>query len=96
VVDQLDQADTLLFGRLTYQMMAGYWPTPAAHKDHPRVTARMNSTSKIVVSRTLDKYRVGQPLIEGDAAEDLATRLKLLTTRAFSSGNVLLTYQPRP
>lgn len=26
-VQQLDEADTLLFGRVTYQLMAGYWPT---------------------------------------------------------------------
>jgi dihydrofolate reductase len=37
---QLEEADTLLFGRATYQMMAGYWPTPAASQDDPAVTTR--------------------------------------------------------
>jgi dihydrofolate reductase len=54
-IEQLDEVDTLLFGRVTYAMMAAYWPTPAASDDDPRVAATMNSISKIVVSRTLDK-----------------------------------------
>jgi dihydrofolate reductase len=27
VIEQLDETDVLLFGRVTYRMMAGYWPT---------------------------------------------------------------------
>jgi dihydrofolate reductase len=45
----------LLFGRITYELMAGYWPTPQAIKNNPDVAAGMNSLSKIVFSRTLDK-----------------------------------------
>ncbi|WP_158566763.1 dihydrofolate reductase family protein [Actinomadura craniellae] len=51
--EQLDEADTLLFGRVTYEMMAAYWPTPEATERDPEVAGRMNSTPKIVVSRTL-------------------------------------------
>jgi dihydrofolate reductase len=54
-VEQLDEVDVLVFGRVTYEGMAAYWPTPAAKEDDPRVAARMNSLPKIVVSRTLDK-----------------------------------------
>jgi dihydrofolate reductase len=50
---QLDEVDTLAFGRVTYEGMAAYWPTPAAQEDDPRVTARMNEIDKVVVSRTL-------------------------------------------
>ena len=53
-VDQLEEVDTLVFGRVTYEGMAAYWPTDAARGDDPRVAAVMNSISKIVVSRTLD------------------------------------------
>ncbi len=28
-VDQLDSVDVLLFGRVTYELMASYWPTPS-------------------------------------------------------------------
>ena len=44
---------TLIFGRTTYEMMAGYWTTPEAAKDNPDVAEAMNSTPKIVFSRTL-------------------------------------------
>jgi dihydrofolate reductase len=43
----------LLFGRITYEMMAGYWPTPQAAKNSPIVAERMNSLPKVVFSRTL-------------------------------------------
>src|SRR5262249_16795925 len=42
-ISQLDDIDTLLFGRATYDGMASYWPTPAAIEDSPDVAGRMNS-----------------------------------------------------
>jgi len=54
-IDQLNETGTLLFGRITYQGMASYWPTDAAIHDDPEVAGLMNSLSKIVFSRTLDK-----------------------------------------
>jgi dihydrofolate reductase len=50
-----NSGNTLLFGRVTYELMAGYWPTPEAIKNDPIVARGMNSASKIVFSRTLDK-----------------------------------------
>jgi dihydrofolate reductase len=29
--------DTILFGRVTYQLMAGYWPKASASEDDPRI-----------------------------------------------------------
>ena len=51
---QLDEFDTLVFGRATYEGMAQYWPTEQAVNDDPDVASRMNGARKIVVSRTLD------------------------------------------
>ena len=45
----------LVFGRKTYEMMAGYWPTPMAAQNSPVVAKRMNELQKIVFSRSLDK-----------------------------------------
>lgn len=45
----------VLFGRVTYEMMASYWPTPEAIKDNPTVANGMNKADKIVFSRTLKK-----------------------------------------
>lgn len=53
--DQLDTVGVLLFGRVTYELMASYWPTPAALSDDPVIAAKMNSLPKIVFSRTLDR-----------------------------------------
>lgn len=45
----------LLFGRVTYEMMASFWPTPAAEAAMPEVAAGMNRSRKIVFSRRLAK-----------------------------------------
>jgi len=43
----------LMFGRTTYDLMASWWPTPAAAKAMPDVARQMNALPKVVVSRTL-------------------------------------------
>ena len=142
------QADNmLLFGRVTYEMMAGFWPTPMAMEKLPKVAAGMNSAEKIVFSTTLKKAdwnntRVSINLIDevkklkqtsgkdmtilgsGSILSQLASaglidtyqvminpvaigagtpifknikqklELKLVNTRVFKSGTVLLDYQP--
>jgi len=50
------QADSiLLFGRVTYEMMKSYWPTPMAMETNPVVAEGMNKAEKIVFSRKLKK-----------------------------------------
>jgi dihydrofolate reductase len=53
-IEQLDDFDTLVFGRATYEGMAGFWPTDEAIKSDPEVASRMNKARKIVVSRSLE------------------------------------------
>src|SRR5687767_15122597 len=43
----------LLFGRVTYEMMASFWPTPAAMEMMPEVAEGMNRMPKVVFSRSL-------------------------------------------
>ena len=43
----------LLFGRVTYQQMASFWPTPTAREMMPVVAERMNQARKVVFSRGL-------------------------------------------
>ncbi|MEO8905803.1 MAG: dihydrofolate reductase family protein [Polyangiaceae bacterium] len=45
----------LLFGRVTYQQMASYWPTPMALESMPVVAKQMNELPKVVFSRTLEQ-----------------------------------------
>ncbi len=43
----------LLFGRVTYDMMRSFWPTPAAAQVDPVLADRMNNHQKVVFSRTM-------------------------------------------
>ncbi len=147
---EMIQPDTILFGRLTYQMFEAYWPPVAqdveAAPEARRTADELNRMTKVVFSRTLadvtwansvlieddpvthlaalrqqaggdftifgsgslvrqlanagliDAYLVivtpvvlgvGKPLFEGIARSSL----KLVDTRNFRSGNVLLYYE---
>lgn len=55
VAENASGGGQLLFGRITYELMASYWPTPIADQHNPSVAAGMNSMSKVVFSRTLEK-----------------------------------------
>jgi dihydrofolate reductase len=46
---------TLLFGRITYELMASYWPTPMAAANDPVVADGMNKLPKVVFSRTMER-----------------------------------------
>jgi dihydrofolate reductase len=53
--EMLGLGDILLFGRITYEMMASYWPTEFAIKNDPVVAKSINMAEKIVFSTTLQK-----------------------------------------
>src|ERR1700721_2580369 len=62
----------LLFGRVTYEMMASYWSSPIAAQQTPGLAARMNSLSKVVFSRTLDKTSWNNTqLVKGDLVDEV-------------------------
>lgn len=146
-IEQTRTAAALVFGRVTYELMAGYWPSEAALRDEPLIAEQMNGLPKTVFSRTLetvewsntklakgdaagemaglkgrvdgdiflfgsadlaatftaaglfDEYRLlvnpvvlgsGRPLFRGGERLDL----RLVSSRAFAGGNVLLCYRP--
>jgi dihydrofolate reductase len=63
---------TLLFGRVTYEMMASFWPTPQAMQAAPQVAASMNAMPKIVFSRTLKQASWSNTrLLKGDLAAEV-------------------------
>ncbi len=65
-----------LFGRVTYELMAGFWPTPMAHQNMPDVAEAMNKTPKLVFSRKLDKVTwQNASLVKGDLVTEMR-RLK--------------------
>lgn len=62
----------LLLGRITYDLMAGYWPTPIAIKNAPLVAEGMNRMRKVVFSRTLDKAQWNNTtIVTGDIASEI-------------------------
>jgi dihydrofolate reductase len=68
----------LLFGRVTYDLMASFWPTPLAAQSNPIVVERMNNMPKFVFSTTLDKASWNNTtLLKGD----LPTQVRELTRR---------------
>jgi dihydrofolate reductase len=71
-VEQLSTIGVILFGRVTYQGMASYWPTSFAIENDPVVAAQMKSFPKIVFSRTLDKAEWNNTrLIKDHIAEEV-------------------------
>jgi dihydrofolate reductase len=147
-IEQTSAVSALLFGRVTYELMASYWPTPAAAANDPEIAGLMNRLPKVVFSKSLqeadwnntrlvrdgiageiqalklapggdialfgsanlmstliqldlvDEYRIlvnpialgtGTPLFQNIHAP---LKLRLVKSRPFRSGNVLLCYQP--
>jgi dihydrofolate reductase len=63
---------TLLFGRVTYDMMASFWPTSAAFDMMPAVAEGMNKLPKVVFSRTMDKASwQNTTVVKGDIAAEV-------------------------
>jgi dihydrofolate reductase len=68
---ELEQADTFLLGRVTYEKFVATWP----HIQGEAYFDRINSMPKLVASTTLRDVTWNATVIEGDVAETLA-RLK--------------------
>ena len=89
----LAQADALLFGRVTYQMMEEAWrhPTPpGARPDWMEGFRRtIDAAKKYVVSSTLDRVDWNAELVRGDL-EQAVRRLKSEPGRGLATGGVKL------
>ena len=72
-IEQLDGADVILFGRVTYEGMAAYWPN--AKDEEGSITARMNAIPKVAFSRTLERADWNNTRVVRDAVAE-ARRLK--------------------
>lgn len=82
--EMLDHTDTMLFGRVSYEMMVRYWPaaeTDPASTPQARAFARkMNTLPKLVVSRTLERAAWSNTRVVGDG--DLRGEIEALKRRA--------------
>jgi len=76
-IDLLNNLDILLFGRVTYELMASYWPTQDAIKDSPIVAERMNNLSKIVFSKKLKSANWQNTKVVNENINELVMNLKM-------------------
>jgi dihydrofolate reductase len=70
-IDQLNSAGGLLFGRVTYELMARHWPGASGE-----VADFMNAAPKHVFSRTLTKSDWNNTQLYGDDVPKTVARLK--------------------
>lgn len=75
-----DDADTALYGRVTYQMMDNYWPTAAdnlnASKHDIQHSTWYNSVEKVVFSKTLSESELSNIRIINDDINDEIQKIK--------------------
>ncbi len=76
---RIRQCDTALYGRSTYQMMEGYWPTagakPNASKHDIEHAKWYSQVHKVVLSRTLKETGLTNTTVIGD---NLADRIRAI------------------
>jgi len=79
-VEQLCTTDQLLFGRVTHDLMASYWPSyepsPRASEHDKHVARLMNSIPKLVASRTVTSSPWGGTRVVGDGIAEELRRIK--------------------
>ena len=78
--ESMKSESTLLFGRVTYQIMAAAWPTPQGAERDPATASGMNRAEKVVFSRTLKSIDWANTRIVADNIEDEVRRMKAEST----------------
>ena len=91
--ESIEQADALLFGRVTYEMMEAAWRPPGQIEAMPEWTAPFGRTidaaKKYVVSSTLDRVDWNAELLRGDLG-DAVRELKRESGNGLFVGGVKL------
>ena len=76
----LTDADTLIYGRITYQLMESYWPTvvkdPTGNKPIDEFAVLIDNISKIVYSRTLTNVDWKNTELKHEVIKDEILELK--------------------
>jgi dihydrofolate reductase len=80
VATMTDQADTALYGRVTYEMMQSYWPKageqPNATKHDKEHSNWYNKVSKVVLSKTIRETGLHNTKVISDHLSDNINKLK--------------------
>ena len=92
-VENLVQADALLFGRVTYEMMEAAWRSPARTRARPDwmepFARKIDAAKKYVVSSTLDRVDWNAELVRGDLGKAVQ-QLKRESGKGLLVGGVTL------
>jgi dihydrofolate reductase len=92
-VENLEQADALIFGRVTYQMMEAAWRSPAPAGARPEwmepFGRTIDAAKKYVVSSTLDRVDWNAELVRGDLGQTVQ-QLKRESGKGLLTGGVQL------
>jgi dihydrofolate reductase len=92
-IENLNQADALLFGRVTYEMMEAAFRPPAGTEGRPEwvepFARTIDAAKKYVVSSTLDRVDWNAELVRGDL-EKAVQRLKRESGKGLFVGGVKL------
>lgn len=89
---RINKGDTALYGRVTYQMMEGYWPTaadkPGASKHDIEHAKWYKGVHKIVLSKTLKDTGLNTTIIN----DNLVDNIKKVTQSQDGSSNEILLF----
>jgi dihydrofolate reductase len=87
--DLLSNADTLLYGRITYQLMESYWPSvvknPTGNKPADEFAVLIDNISKIVFSQTLKNVYWKNTTLKKEFIKD-----EVLELKQQEGGNILV------
>jgi dihydrofolate reductase len=90
-VENLEQADALVFGRVTYELMRSVWRPPTAMEARldwmEPFTQTINAVKKYVVSSTLEQLDWNAELLRGHLGEAVP-RLKRESGKGLFGGGV--------
>ncbi len=80
VTTMTDQADTALYGRVTYEMMEDYWPNaadrPDASKHDKEHSVWYNNVQKVVLSKTISEVGLKNTKVISDNLYENINNLK--------------------
>ena len=82
----------LLFGRVTYQQLASFWPTPAARQMAPDVAEGLTRAAKVVFSRSLKNPAWANTRVISNGLLDAVRALKRDTSQdlvVLGSGSIV-------
>ncbi len=87
----LSNADSLLFGRITYQLMESYWPSVAKHptgnKPGDEFAVLIDNIQKIVFSRTLRHIEWKNTILKNEIVKEEILKLKQQSGKNIFAGS---------